>query len=485
MKSSEHEALRARVPGATYRLQFNRDFTFRQGTEILEYLRDLGITDVYASPLFQAGPDSTHGYDICCFGKISPNIGTQEDFERFTSQRQKLGLGLLLDMVPNHMGAALSNGWWLDVLEHGPESQYANFFDVDWNPASPALQNKVLLPVLGDHYTNVLERGELKLGFENGKFFISYFDKKFPIAAKTLPFDPPQNAIELERVLAEFNGVPEDRPQPANRSHNEPSATRHNSLITPSPPSEVGGEGRGEEAFSSKSPLPAPLPTLRCGERELINAQGSRQPSSNRLHALIQQQHYRLAFWRVASEEINYRRFFDVTELVSLRMERPEVFEASHQIVFDWLKAGTITGLRIDHPDGLLDPKQYFERLQTRATEIGLPNLYVVVEKILSGDEPLPGDWPVCGTTGYDFLNRVNGLFVDSVNAEPFTKIYQQFVCLDSTAPNQPFAALVHQNKKRILETSLISELDSLTHRLQAVAANTRTGVDFTFNQLK
>ncbi|HEU5122778.1 MAG TPA: malto-oligosyltrehalose synthase [Verrucomicrobiae bacterium] len=479
-----NDPARPRIPRATYRLQFNRDFTFAQATEILEYLRDLGVTDVYASPLFQAGPDSTHGYDICCFGKINPNIGSEETFERFTAQREKLGLGLLLDMVPNHMGAALSNGWWLDVLEHGPESRYGSFFDIDWNPDHPALKNKVLLPVLGDHYDKVLERGELKLVSENGKFFISYFDKKFPVAAKTLPFSPPQNAIELERVLAEFNGVSTDQAQTSNRSNIKMSATIPGLSNTPSPPSEAGGEGRGEEAFSSKSPHPAPLPTLRCGERELINAQGSRQPSSDCLHALIQQQHYRLAFWRVASEEINYRRFFDVTELVSLRMDLPDVFAASHEKIFTWLKSKAITGLRIDHPDGLLDPKQYFERLQTGAAEIGIRKLYVVVEKILSGDEPLPHDWPVWGTTGYDFLNRVNGLFVDSANAQSFTEIYQKFAGADSSA-TQPFSELVQQNKRRILETSLISELDSLTHRLQNVAAKTSAGIDFTFNQLK
>lgn len=438
-----------RIPGATYRLQFNRDFTFQQAGEILEYLRELGVMDVYASPLFQAGPESTHGYDICCFGKINPNIGTEEDFERFNARRHELGLGLLLDMVPNHMGATLSNGWWFDVLENGPESKYASFFDIKWQPENPALKNKVLLPVLGDHYGKVLESGQLQLGWENEKFFIGYYERKFPLSASSIR-QLANAGVEIQKILAEFNGRP--------------------------------GEPR----------------------------------SFDRLHRLIQQQHYRLAFWRVGSEEINYRRFFDVTELVSLRMELPEVFAASHKFVFDWLKAGKITGLRIDHPDGLRDPKQYFERLQSRAAECaGISQglkfeepLYIAAEKILSGDEALPHDWPVDGTTGYDFLNRLNGLFVNRANEPAFDQIYEEVLAgkLESSpaAPqgsitdskpelsrgnpksgSHDFRSLRQRSKKQILETSLISELDSLTHRLQAVAMNTRTGMDFTFGQLK
>ncbi|HLP77787.1 MAG TPA: alpha-amylase family glycosyl hydrolase, partial [Candidatus Paceibacterota bacterium] len=333
-----------RIPGATYRLQFNRQFTFRHAAEILDYLAELGVTDIYASPWFQAGPNSTHGYDVCCFGEISSALGSAEDFERFNSRRHELGLGLLLDMVPNHMGADLSNDWWLDVLEHGPKSKFAGFFDIDWQPVTPSLRNKVLLPVLGDHYGKVLERGEIRLGFGDGRFFLGYLGRKFPVTPGSLPASIDQSSMAVEQILAEFNGIP--------------------------------------------------------GQPETFD----------RLHGLVQRQHYRLACWRVGSEEINYRRFFDVTELVALRMECPEVFAASHELLFEWLEPGIVTGLRIDHPDGLRDPAQYLGRLQSKAAECLKPSgpLYIVVEKILSGDESLPDDWPVDGTTGYDFLNRVN-----------------------------------------------------------------------------
>ncbi len=411
-----------RFPGATYRFQFNRAFTFAQATELLDYLQQLGITDVYASPLLQAGPDSTHGYDICCFGTLNPNLGSQQDFETFHRKRKELGLGLLLDMVPNHMGAVLSNAWWLDVLEHGSQSRYAEFFDINWNPSNLALKNKVLIPTLGDHYSAVLERGELKLDFADGRFWISYFDRRFPVNQSTVPEElkhATTSASATDAVLSKFNGTP--------------------------------GNAR----------------------------------SFDRLHSLIQKQHYRLAFWKVGSEEINYRRFFDVTELVSLRMERAEVFEESHRIIFDWIRAGNVTGLRIDHPDGLRDPKQYFECLQEKSKAVTGDRLYVVAEKILSGDEQLPIDWPVDGTTGYDFLNRLNGLFVDTKAVERMDGIYAEFCGGSEKSSSESFQDLVLQSKQRILETSLISEMESLTHRLQSVATNTRAGLDFTQAQLK
>ena len=390
-----------RIPCATYRLQFNRGFTFQQAREILDYLRELGISDVYASPLFQAGPESTHGYDTCSFGKINPNLGSAEDFERFTAALKERGLGMLLDLVPNHMSATLSNPWWLDVLENGPESRYARFFDIDWRPPNPALHGKVLLPVLEDHYGHVLESGKLRLVSDGGKLFIAYYDRNFPVNAATIAELGVENPDQ-------FNGKPG-------------------------------------------------------------NAQ-----SFDRFDALIQRQHYRLAYWRVAVEEINYRRFFDVTEMVALKMELSEVFRETHELVFDWLAQGKITGLRIDHPDGLWDPKQYLKRLQT-----GQPP-YVIVEKILCGEEPLPRDWPGEGTTGYDFLNRVNGLFVDESNVSAFDKIYCEFIGNDT-----PFAEIVHRSRKQVLERAFASEVNSLAWRLKDIAARTRSGRDFTFSQLR
>ncbi len=424
--TNENAAQPKRAPRATYRLQFNREFTFAQAAEAAVYLHDLGISDVYASPLFQAGPDSTHGYDICCFGRLNPNLGGPEDFERFTTALKELRLGLLLDMVPNHMGAALSNAWWLDVLENGRGSRYAGFFDIDWDSPHAGLKHKVLLPVLEDHFGRVLEDGKLRLVFERGKFFIAYHDRNFPVNAATLPATAAQNP---RAVIQAFNGIP--------------------------------GQPR----------------------------------TFDKLDAMLRRQHYRLAYWRVGAEEINYRRFFDVTELVSLKMERPEVFAATHEFLFSLLDAGKVTGLRVDHPDGLWDPQEYFERLQAGAPasdparpagsplpagpEAGAPR-FIVAEKILSPGEQLPADWPVDGTTGYDFLNRVNGLFINAANAAAFDAIYREF-----TGGEGDFARAAYAGKKQVLERSFASELNALTRRLLAIAEHARHGRDFTFPQAR
>ncbi len=398
-----------RTPCATYRLQFNRGFTLREANEILAYLSELGISDIYASPLFEAGPQSTHGYDTCSFERLNPNLGSAEDFGRLASDLKRRAMGLLLDVVPNHMSATLANPWWRDVLQEGRESIYADFFDIDWEPQNPALQNKVLLPVLEDHYGKVLESGKLRLIFEGGKFLIAYHDRNFPVSAASVP------AGEPDALLKELNGTP--------------------------------GDAR----------------------------------SFDKLDAVIERQHYRLVYWKAASEEINYRRFFDVTEMAALKMESPDVFQETHRLIFEWLKAEKITGLRIDHPDGLWDPKEYLERLQAGVAEgANTQPLYVVVEKILSGNERLATDWPADGTTGYDFLNRVNGLFVNGFNALAIHEIYRKF-----TGRTETFADMVFDCRRRVLEQSFASELNALTHRLRKIALGTRAGRDFTFLELR
>jgi len=393
------------IPRATYRLQFNREFTFQQAGEILDYLRELGISDVYASPLFQAGPQSTHGYDTCNFGKINSNLGSDADFDRLAGALKEGGLGLLLDVVPNHMSATLSNAWWLDVLQNGRDSPYAGFFDIDWHPDNPALHDKVLLPVLDDHYGKVLESGKLRLIFKDGKWFIAYYDRNFPVNLEAIAAC---GVAYPEQILVELNGT--------------------------------AGNPR----------------------------------SFDKLDAVIQRQHYRLAYWKVAAEEINYRRFFDVTEMVALKMERPEVFRETHRLIFEWLDQGKVTGLRIDHPDGLWNPKEYLQRLQRDDPP------FIVVEKILSGDERFPADWLVDGSTGYDFLNRVNGLFVDATNASAFDEIYREF-----TGNNVDFAAIGYLSRKQVLERAFASELNALARRLKNLAARTRSGHDFTLAELR
>ena len=394
-----------RVPGATYRLQFNRQFNFQRALEVADYLHELGITDCYASPLFQAGPLSTHGYDTCSFHQFNPNLGGSDGFEAFVARLRHLGLGLLLDMVPNHMGADLSNCWWRDVLERGENSPYAHWFDIDWESPKPGLKGKVLLPILEDHYAIVLEAGKFKVVFEDKHFALAYHDRKLPLMV-------PQPDAAFAQSLPAING-------------------------TPGVPS-----------------------------------------SFDRLHGLLQQQHYRLAYWRSGPEEINYRRFFDITELVSLRMELPEVFAATHQLVLQLISQGKVTGLRIDHPDGLWDPKHYLEQLQAacgQASQPTEPPLYVVLEKILTGDETLPANWPVSGTTGYDFLNRVNGLFVNGANRDTLDRIYHDF-----TGEHNDFRSLLYASKRKVLLASFCSELDSLLTMLLRVAAASRYGQDFT-----
>lgn len=399
-----------RIPTATYRFQFHKGFTFQQARTLLPYLCDLGISDVYASPIFTAGPESTHGYDICAFDELNPNLGSAADFEELTGEIRKLGMGLVVDMVPNHMGSHSSNQWWIDVLTKGQKSEFATYFDINWNPANRLLKGKVLLPVLGDHYGAVLERGELKVTFIDGEFRLAYFDKTFPLSPESISEFRLRNVPDDERdqFLARLNGNPKE-------------------------------------------------PT-----------------SFDQLHHLIDLQHYRLAYWRTGPHEINYRRFFDVTELVSVRVEDESVFKATHEFLFELLQAGKITGLRIDHPDGLRDPKTYFFSLHSRGKN------YILAEKILSDDERLPSDWPIHGTTGYDYLICQNGLFVASENERAFTEIYSRF-----TNSAEDFPSIAFRSKKEVLNRMFIAEVNSLTAALKFLAESTRSGRDFTELELR
>jgi (1->4)-alpha-D-glucan 1-alpha-D-glucosylmutase len=518
-KQLEDLAAKTRIPGATYRLQFNRDFTFDHALEAASYLEELGVTDVYASPLFQAGPQSTHGYDICGFDRFSRDIGGREGFDRFAARLRETGLGLLLDMVPNHMGNDLSNNWWNDVLEHGRASRFALYFDIDWRPLNSDLIDQVLLPTLGDHYGKVLESGQLKLSITKGAFGVAYFDRQFPVAYECYP-------DLLEQLAA---AIGKDKRDSALQSELGALAKELRQ--------EADAELRAKNLSNAKSRLDSwsqSSQAFAAGLKSLLDSFiGSQaEPRSfDRLHSLLQRQHYRLAFWRVGPEEINYRRFFDVTELVSLRMELPAVFQASHSLVLELLAKGMITGLRIDHPDGLWDPKEYFLRLQagyagaclrnhgesaiaswlrerlagseceaarlpiaqglehsaqaprsdplaTKAARSSWP-LFVVAEKILSNGEPLRSDWPVFGTTGYDFMSRLNGIFVNRESSSAFDRIYGDV----SAQPD--FETTVYLGKRRILSESLASELNALTYRLKRVSGLSRASQDFTLQQLR
>ena len=363
-----------RIPISTYRLQFNREFRFADARGIVDYLHKLGIGDLYASPVLKARPGSVHGYDVTDPTQLNPEIGTVEEFDELSDAVRANGMGFVLDIVPNHMAASLDNPWWFDVLEKGEESPYASFFDVNWET------KKVLLPILGRPYGEVLDNQELVLRIENGRAVLQYYDQRLPLAA--------------------------------------------------------GAENLRSEAIDQ----------------------------------VLSRQHYRLAFWRKASDAINYRRFFDITDLIGLHAEHDEVFRATHAYPLQLLGEGKVTGLRIDHIDGLLDPKGYLDRL---------PREYVVVEKILAGNEQLPSDWQTHGTTGYDFLNFLNGAFIDREGFHRLESTYHDFT--GSTATT---AEVFHERKRQVMKELFVGEVNALVHRLCQLAEADRHARDLSRTEL-
>jgi (1->4)-alpha-D-glucan 1-alpha-D-glucosylmutase len=495
---------RSHIPIATYRLQLNRDFTFIQATEIVPYLSALGISHCYISPCFKARPGSMHGYDIVDHNSFNPEIGSAEDFDRFVAALHEHSMGLILDIVPNHMGVMGSdNAWWLDVLENGESSTYASFFDIDWHPLKDELNGKVLIPVLHDHYGAVLESGELKLVFhpERGEFDIFYRDHRFPVDPKEYPRilqhcgtgaieivgeqDPA--VLEFQSLTTSFSHLP---------GRQEISTER------------IAERNRDKEINKHRlADLCARSPEIvACIFRavDLVNGDPANPASFEELHELIKAQAFRLANWRVASDDINYRRFFDTNDLAGIRMENEKVFEATHHLVLSLMSEGKVDGLRLDHPDGLYDPAQYFERLR-RSIEIATNpekggvrdgarlvsedgsqeisekiSRYVIIEKILTGAERLPAEWPVCGTTGYDFANLLNGLFVDSAAVMRMERIYRNFINAEID-----FEDLAYRCRKLIIRVALVSELNMLANQLSRIALAKRRTCDFTLNSLR
>jgi (1->4)-alpha-D-glucan 1-alpha-D-glucosylmutase len=469
------------VPTATYRLQFNTSFTFDDATAIVDYLDRLGISHCYASSYFKAVPGSLHGYDVVDPTRLNPEIGSRDSYDRWVRTLRTHGMGHIIDLVPNHMGIARSsNPWWQDVLENGPSSQYASFFDIDWHPLKPELENKVLLPILGDSYGAVLERQDITLHYVNGAFTVRYFETELPVAPGTYNHILGVDVDALLDVIGETeNGLEFLSIRTAIR--HLPGRAAH----TPEARTERSREKEVIKRRLARLTDTAP-PVLAHIERAVatINGQRGDPRSFDRLDALLSVQPYRLAYWRVAAEEINYRRFFDINELAALRMEDPDVFERTHAFAFELLRDGCIDGIRVDHVDGLYDPGDYLERVQARARQ-AQPDLssddgrlYVVVEKILGMDEWLPL-WPVEGTTGYEFLVRVNGLFVDTRNERAVTDAYERFTRL-----RVPFREFVYRSKQLILGMSMASELQVLAHGLNRFSERNRHFRDFTLNLL-
>ena len=475
----------AQVPGSTYRVQFHRGCTFAQVTAALPYLHALGITTLYSSPYLRARPGSTHGYDIIDHSAVNPEVGDAVQHARLCEALRRHGMGQMLDIVPNHMGVLeADNAWWLDVLEHGRASLHAETFDIEWNPTAPEMAGRVLLPVLGDHYGRVLEAAEIQLHFnaEAGEFGLRYWNHRFPV-------DPGHYPDILAALPA-----PPARDDGESDSHAVVSSLLDAFRRLP-PRNETGDaarRARTRDAAVYKRTL-ARLAARHewlaqwiaaCVQR--LNGQAGEAATFDALDALIAKQAYRLADWRVASDDVNYRRFFDVNTLAALRMERAEVFNATHQKVMHWLQDGWLAALRIDHPDGLSDPQQYFEQLQRRhAQQAAVAGqepraLYLVVEKILAEHEQLPEGWQVHGDTGYRFASLVNGLFVDSRNEAQVDAAYQAF-----TREPLDYAEIVYRCKKTIIENSLFSELNWLADALHRIAQANRRATDFTRNRLQ
>jgi (1->4)-alpha-D-glucan 1-alpha-D-glucosylmutase len=471
-----------RIPTCTYRLQFNRWFTFSQAREVVPYLRALGVSDVYASPYFQASPDSLHGYDITDHNKLNAAIGSRADYDAWIAQLHAHSMGQVLDFVPNHVGIGDSrNQRWMDVLENGPSSRYAPYFDIDWEPRKFDVRDKVLLPILSDQYGRVLERGELQVRFEEGTFYLLHGERRLPIAPGTYRYVLEialQNLTEHkeEDFYAELQSIL--------------TALEYLPKRTETDPKRIAERAREREIIKRRLQRRcAEAPQVQQAiEKALVQING--KPGDARsfdvLDELLNAQSYRLAFWRVAAEEINYRRFFDVNELAAIRVELPKVFDAIHRLLLDLVSTGAVTGLRIDHPDGLYLPGEYFEKLQQRCAKalgIALPKdgraIYMVTEKILTGPETLRKDWRLHGTTGYDFANQLTQLLVDSSAEETITKTFHRFI-----GHSVPFGHLLYAKKLQVMKLALANDVDVLGNMLDRLSERNRWYRDFTLEAL-
>jgi (1->4)-alpha-D-glucan 1-alpha-D-glucosylmutase len=486
------KTLPVRTPSATYRLQFNHLFPFDQATAIVDYLHDLGITDVYASPFLMARPGSIHGYDVTDQTLFNPEIGDEDSFVRLSAALQQHKMGLIADVVPNHMCITHpSNLWWWDVLENGPSSPFARFFDIDWHPPKEELANKVLLPFLGDQYGRVLENQEIKVVYVRDQFELVYYDNPLPLAPWTWTMILEPAAARLRDKVGSSN---------EHLAELESITTALSHLPGNTETDEAKIRERDREKAIVKRRLsglmeasPEALEAIQMALAD-INGRRGDPHSFDRLERLLESEAYRMSFWRVAMDEINYRRFFDVNELAAIRVEDPEVFSAVHALIFDLVSRGHIMGLRVDHPDGLFEPEKYFRYLQdaclaqsplAKSNGKGDRNgadrtFYIVAEKILTANEPLRAAWPIEGTTGYDFLNVANGVFVDHTKSKAFQQLYRRF-----TGWSQEFDDLVCDSKRLILQVAMSSELNVLARKLNRISEQHRWYRDFTLESLR
>ncbi|HEX4388228.1 MAG TPA: malto-oligosyltrehalose synthase [Steroidobacteraceae bacterium] len=460
------------IPRATYRLQLNAGFTFADATALVPYLAALGVSHVYCSPYFRARAGSTHGYDVVDHNSFNPEIGERRDFDEFVRVLRAHDMGHIVDIVPNHVGVGADNPWWLDVLENGEASEYAEFFDIDWAPINPERAHKVLVPVLADHYGVVLERGELRLQFEpeTGSFSVYYHAYRLPLDPRGYPriLDRVSALVasgELENIRRAFAGLPGRLAASAEeRLERRRESGRHKQRLA---------------ALAAGDPAVAAA--IEAAVRSFAGTPG--EPASyDTLHEILELQAYHLAYWRVANEDINSRRFFDVNDLAALRVDNPAVFEVTHRLLLELIASGQVDGLRLDHVDGLYDPAGYLARLQERLGALTATrgrSLYLVVEKITASYEHLP-DWPVHGETGYHFANVVNRLLVDPATRTRMDRAYRAAV---PEARDWPTVA--YESQQLVLRRSLASELNVATNQLARISRADRHTRDLNFSSLR
>jgi len=416
------------VPRSTYRVQLNQRFPIEQARRLLPFLAELGISDLYVSPPFQARAGSPHGYDVVDPLRVNPEIGGDDAFEALARDLRERGMGLLVDIVPNHMAASSENRWWTDVLENGPTSEFAEYFDVEWGSAAFGAREKIMLPILGDPFGTALEHRDIRLGIDESGFVIHYYSVRLPVNPGTYRF--------------------------------------------------ITGEGMAltkQDLWSTYGSDPAVRSRIDQ-QLELFNGRDGEADSMDLLEELLSRQAYRLAWWQNARERINYRRFFDVSDLIGVRQENPQVFEATHRLIREWVRDGKVTGLRVDHVDGLLNPREYVERLSQGCGT----RPYLVVEKILLGDEQLREEWPLDGTTGYDYVGFVNNLFVDGAKIPELQRAYAQFSGLTWTLEDTAY------DQKRWIALHLFrGEMSALALHLELIAEMDRHARDLSTQELR
>ena len=446
-----------RIPSSTYRLQLHRGFTFDDAIKAADYLQALGVSHVYCSPYLQAAPGSTHGYDVVDHQRVNDELGGEEGHMRFCQRLKELGLGQVLDIVPNHMALGMQNQYWWDVLENGQSSRYATWFDIDWRLVAMKLQNKILIPVLGNQYGHALTAGQILVEHNCERFQVRYIDNLFPMAPRSLSILLSKAAEYAKNDTMSFIADSFSRLPSPESTDREVATARHR----------------------DKTVIYGLLKRLCEESPEAVAAIDQAVSELNvdydALDQLLNQQQYRLAYWRMADHELGYRRFFDVNTLIGLRTERAHVFETTHRKTLEWLANGVLDGVRVDHPDGLRDPEQYFKRLRSRA-----PDAWIVGEKILEPGEFLRERWPIDGTSGYDFLNVCNSLLAYGNGLKELTDVYRDF-----TSEPLDFGALIHEKKLNVELVALGSEVNRLTSLFVEICENNRDRRDYTREEIR